>query len=260
MGQKQHKSASSMKIADVKTEVNKLGKYSKPEFKFVFLAQKYDTVQKNWLVLVYSPFYKDKKWARLNTLRKKHHPFRQSLDIQDLAEKVNSLGKNREKDARFFFVAAFRKRYCGEIRTFITVRSERTKETRTIQMGHLFSKNSPVNPFGRDYHETNVVQPKFKNLLEKLGGQVECEVKISKKSRVDFVYTNSKGRKIIIEVKSDIKRHTSSDLETQISRYKQEGKKKYGNKYLGTFLVSEKGTYGYSMKELKTLLISRNLL
>jgi RecB family endonuclease NucS len=67
---------------------------------------------------------------------------------------------------------------------------------------------------------------------------------------VDFLVTNKKGRKVIIEVKSDKKKHTKNDLTEQISRYQTDGKKKFGNLYAKTFLVSLNGRYGLTLKEM----------
>lgn len=251
---------SSIKKLDLKSEVNKLGKNKKPQLRYIYLGKKFVPEYSRWVVLVYSPYFKEKKWYRIGHLRNGINPFRNNLDHQSIKNQVNSFGKNQPKDTRFKFVSVLKKNEGKRRRAFVRIKCLYTGEEREIVLRNLLDPRSKSNPFIRDNHEKQVVQPKFKSFLEKLGGRVDCEVIISKKSRVDFVYTNSKGRKIIIEVKSDIKRHSKGCLETQISRYKQEGKKKYGNKYLGTFLVSEKGTYGYSMKELKTLLINRDLL
>lgn len=109
-----------------------------------------------------------------------------------------------------------------------------------------------------DRHEENVAQPKVQRELKKMGLLVQKEKRITKISRVDFLCKNHKKEIILIEVKSDLKRHTKNDIQKQISRYKKEGKLKYGNLYRGTFLISNK--YGISITDLKKILIQKSFL
>lgn len=109
-------------------------------------------------------------------------------------------------------------------------------------------------------HEKNIAQPMILSFLKKSGLKVEKEFSLSKNSKVDFLCTNKNNRKFIIEVKADTKNNRHSKINNQITKYKKEGKKKFGNTYAGTFLVSPNGTYGYSLSELKQVLKQKGLI
>lgn len=103
----------------------------------------------------------------------------------------------------------------------------------------------------QERHEENVIHPKVVKYLKSIGLDVEQEVIISRRSRVDIIATNKHGRKILVEVKSDKKIHTQNSLSEQVTRYQTDGKKKYGNAYAKTFLVSLNGRYGLTLEEMK---------
>lgn len=142
----------------------------------------------------------------------------------------------------------------------VKILNKKTKTIKTVQYGHLVYANH--NPFNQsqDRHEENIIQPKVKTFLRKHGLLVEEEVYISKRSRVDFLCTNKKGKKIIIEVKSHKKRHTGKDLTSQIKKYNIDGKRKFKHKFSETFLVSINGRYGYSLNDLKLVLKQKGLI
>lgn len=182
-----------------------------------------------------------------------------ALQLDIIIEKVNIAGskpKNRLEQYRYFSLAGRAKN--GNL--LVKVRNKVTKKVRVVQYGHLvYSGHNPYN-LTQERHEERVIHPKVKSFLKKLNLEIEQEVKISERSRVDFVCTNKLGRKIIIEVKSDKKRHCVNNLTEQISRYQTDGKKKYGNKFSKTYLVSMNGTYGFSLKELQKVLRQDNLI
>lgn len=182
-----------------------------------------------------------------------------ALKLDIIKKRVNYVGilsKNRLERFSFFSLAG----RASNGNLLVRIQNKINKKTKIAQYSDLV--NSLKNPFNlsKERHEEEVVHPKIKQFLKKMNLIIEQEVKISNRSRVDFVCTNRNGRKILIEVKSDKKHHSSKQLSEQISRYKNDGKKKYGNNYAKTYLVSLKGKYGYSISDLSAILKQEGLI
>lgn len=170
---------------------------------------------------------------------------------------ITKIGLSYVGDERFICLRLVKKQ--GNNHLFAEVKQKNTGKKKVVRVDGL---KHGYNPFRQtpEKHEENIVQPVIQKALKSWGLTTTKEVYLSRKSRLDFLCTNKKGRKIIIEVKSDKKRHSSKDLTEQLSRYRVEGKKKFGNAYAGTFLVSIKGRYGYSLDELRMILKAKGLI
>ena len=184
---------------------------------------------------------------------------RTKLDISVIKDRVDKAGQvSNNKLEQYDFVSLAGKTKHNTM--LVKIKNRATHKIRTVQYSHLvWAGHNPFN-LTHDCHEVNVIHPKVKSYLSKLDLKIEQEVKISEHSRVDFVCTNKLGKKIIIEVKSDIKRHTSKNLTAQINRYIRDGKKLYGKDFKRTYLVSINGTYGFSLKELGLMLKQDNFV
>lgn len=183
-----------------------------------------------------------------------------ALRLDKIIVNVNTAGSHHSlsPDERFVFYSLAGRTERGLL--LVKVLNKKTKTIKTTQYGHLvYAGHNPFNQT-QDRHEENVIQPKIKSFLRKQGLLVEEEVYISRRSRVDFLCTNKKGKKIIIEVKSHKKRHTGKDLTSQIKKYNIDGKRKFKNKFSEAFLVSMNGRYGYSLNDLKLVLKQKGLI
>lgn len=182
---------------------------------------------------------------------------RPQLKVTEVKKVINKLGRCKKRlDEQFSFVGFAGRR--GQ-HLLVEIKNSKNKKKVTRRYCDIQRGRNPFNS-NYDFHEVNVVQPKIKKFLKSLNFIVEEEVCLSKRSRIDFVCTNKQGKKILIEVKSDKKEHFQVSLTSQLTKYKVDGKRKYKNKYAGVFLVSENGSYGYSIKELKKYFKQKRLI
>lgn len=245
----------------IKLEVNRLGKKPSKGEKFIFVSTNIErrSNHSRRMVTIENTASGKKATCIYQDLRQGKNPFHtKKMDDQFIKDQINKIGKKgKNSDEHFEFHKILKK--TAYRHRFIEVKNISSGKKKSIRLTQILNG---TNPFRNEKfcHEVNVVQPQINKALKKLGFKVKKEVYLSKKSRIDFLCTNKQGKKIIIEVKSDIKRHDSKNLTEQISRYKTEGKKKFGKEYAGTFLVSLKGRYGYSIKELPLVLKAKGLV
>jgi len=174
---------------------------------------------------------------------------------EEIKSQINRVGAR--SNPRFKFISEMGRAKNGE--RLIKVINLKTKQTVVRQMNDLKLGKNPWNET-QDRHEERVIHPMVKTILKKLNLSFEHETRISRRSRVDFVLTNRNNRKILLEIKSDKKSHSSKELTEQISKYKTDGKLKYGNAYAATILVSPNGRYGFPLKDLPAILKQKGLL
>lgn len=97
--------------------------------------------------------------------------------------------------------------------------------------------------------ELKKVHPAFDKIIKGKNVKIEKEVWLSNSSRVDRVLTNKQGKKILVELKSDLASQSFKHVGKQKSRYHRSARRKYKNLYLKTYVVSPKGNFGLSFKE-----------
>lgn len=175
------------------------------------------------------------------------------LTQKEIKTKVNKIGKTLFPKIRFV-KDTHKKTNKGN--RLIMVQNCETNEVAIREYTSLLKGRNPWNKKHVRYEE-RFIHPKVKSALKKLNLSFKQEDWISERSRVDFVCTTKNNRKILIEVKCDHTNQSAKKITQQIIRYKNEGKKKFGNLYAGTFLVSQDGTHGYSIKDLALVLKAR---
>lgn len=233
---------------EIELKTNSVGLKANPKFKFIRLMNRKQNGHR--MVEIQNLETKEKLIKNFYNLKKGSNPWtKRGYSLNELKEKVNKVGL--KSTPKFIFINDTGKRQ-GHNR-FISIQNVTTKEIKNADLGNILKGRNPWNK-ECDRHEHSFVHPKIKGFLNKFNITIDQEVKISKRSRVDFICTNTLGKKILIEVKSDKKWHSSNDLKKQIKKYQTDGKIKFGKNYLKTYLVSLNGTYGYSMKELKMIL------
>jgi hypothetical protein len=245
-----------MTSEQVKNQINKIGSKSKPAFKFIKIAGL--SSSGSAMVTIQNISTKEILTRDKRTLLRGNHPWRDRsrCSVEVIKNRVNKLGARATPTFRFIrdtgTKTVFGKRLI-EIQNCLTGKNCITSFDK-ISIGQ-----NPWNT-SQDCHEKRIVHPQILKMLKKMNLKIDQEVVISSKSRLDFICTNKDNRKIQIEVKSDKKQHSRNSLKEQISRYKSEGKRKYGNNYAGTFLVSLTGKYGLSIKELPLILKAKGLI
>jgi len=239
--------------AEIEAQINKIGSKSNPRYKFVC-----DTGKKVFgdrLIKIINLETKETAICRMGNLKSGHNPWSKKYSIQEIKNDINKIGA--KSNPRYKFVGDTGK-YKNHQR-LIKIQNLKTKKNITYPMDELKRGKNPWNET-QERHETQKVHPKIKAVLNKLNIKFEHEVQLSRRSRVDFVLTNKDNRKILIEVKSDKKQHSKKSLTEQISKYKTDGKLKYGNSYATTLLVSLNGRYGLPLKELKSVLEQKGFI
>lgn len=247
------------KRIEIIKQVNELGQKFSNEFEqFQFISFSSKESYGHVFIKVKNLKTNKTKEVRFSDLKRGRTPFNlgKNLSPEFIEAKTNELGLKGKKKEQYFFVSLLAKKHDQNA---VRIKNLTTGEIKDCQFNNLYAYN-PFNLSGADRDEVKNTQPKIKKLLEKNKLTVEQEVRISKRSRIDLVCTNRKGQKILVEVKSDKKNHTKENLTTQISKYKIDGRRKFGKKYAGTFLVSLTGRYGYSVKELTICLKQKGLI
>lgn len=256
-------------IEEIKKEVNKKGSsYKNPYETFVFSRVVGFVGEGIRVVEIFNKKRNKKVSVRYkNLIYQGSNPFSLKYKLPDsfVREKVNEIG-NLSKNAseRFEFVSwKPSKKVNGKTQpAVIVVRNKVTKERKKVIYGNLVNlKRNPFNSSQNRYEE-NVVHPKVLRVLKKMGFKsIEHEVKISNRSRLDFLCTTKKDKKIIIEVKSDKTKHSKKALTEQTRRYATDGKRKFGSKFADVLLVSPKGLHGgYALKDLPLVLKQKGLI
>ena len=254
----------------VEENINLKGKEPKDKrehFKFV----KVKKGKNGKRILVESLFSQKQKWADYSDLMgKNQNPFRLSSKLQEVAVEnlVNLMGKKpKSKIEQFKFIKTY------------TVQEEGKHKSRKVVIQNLVTRErkhsfyqsikNGFNPFNRDKdnHEVRVVHPIIYRALRKMGFEEviyedDSRARLSRRSKPDFVCISKKGKKIVVEAKSDQKRWNPTDLQSQTSKYYQDAKKKFGKDFGGVFLVSVKGGIhgGYSIKDLKSVFRAKGLI
>jgi len=235
-------------LKQIKNTTNRQGRKSNPQYKFL----KY--IGKNNLnkIEVKIQNIETKKTAVKPhaSLLRGHNPWKKSYSIKENEIRVNQIGKKSSPKFRFKRIVSKSK----DSRDWIVLIEEfYTKKTTTISIQSLLKGSNPFNT-ELDLHEKKVVHPKYKKLFKEIDLKFEYEPNLSKECKPDFVCTNKKGMKIIVETKSDKKKQNCDRNKKQIFKYEKEAKKVYGNKYFKTYITSPLGKYGLSIKKLKKAL------
>lgn len=240
--------------SDQKTilEINKIGSKSNPPYKALAIVGR--TKSRRRIVKIQNLLTNQTSAKSASSLYEGNNPWRiTSLPKEEVERQINAIGGKASPAYKY----VSHKRENG--RTLIKIQNLVTKSMAYSEMSNLKRGRNPWNE-DQDRHEERIVHPKVKKFLQGLNYKVDQEVIISKRSRVDFICTNKDGRKILIEVKSDKKEHSSNSISTQLNKYRTDGKKKFGNSYAKTYLVSLEGTYGFSLNELKRILRQDGLI
>lgn len=255
-------------IEEIKFRVNKKGKaYKNPYESYVYSGEA-GFSGSDRLIKIYNAKRNEEVVVLLGSiLRKSANPFniKTSMPTDIVRDRVNALGKKtKHRDEQFVFVSwKPSKKVNGKTQpAVIVVRNKVTKERKKVIYGNLVNlKRNPFNSSQNRYEE-NVVHPKVLRVLKKMGFKsIEHEVKISNRSRLDFLCTTKKDKKVIIEVKSDKTKHSKKVLTEQTRRYATDGKRKFGSKFADVLLVSPKGLHGgYALKDLPLVLKQKGLI
>ena len=245
---------SSLSKEDLTVRVNDLGKTSPMPYKLISFKK---NIRKNYMITIEQLCTKKLLTVGLGTLKKGRNPWdgKGKYTQAQLMKKINSLGQKSLPNYRFVDT------FCKNSVRYVKIQNVKTNKYSVKRYDVLITGSNPWNDTHNRY-ECKEVQPKVNRALKQMGLWVEREVSISKTSRVDFVVTNKDGRKMIIEVKSDKSFWSKNSLLSQKNKYMRDGKKKYGNSYAGTFLVSLKGKINLclSIDNLEKVLKSKRLI
>lgn len=143
--------------------------------------------------------------------------------------------------------------YCS----FYDARLKDTKMS-SIQGSEIFRHSSILRKRVYSFFKGGAEQREHKatkklvRMLQKMPqvAQINKEVILNKKSRVDLKIVLKSGLVILIEVKHDKSLWTTASTSSQVNRYSKVAKQLYGKKFHKTILCSPEGTYGYSFLEL----------
>lgn len=250
-------------VDELKQIVNKAGaSFNNPYESFVFKGTSGRNKAQKLMIKIYNKKRKESKVVFLDSIFKNYNPFnvKRSVPKEYMRKAVNKIGSSsKNKKEQFRFVSWFR-----DSQNYIVVKIKNRKTGEIKYCRYSMMVHRKENPFceTQNRHEIKVVHPKVKKELLKMGFlEIDQEVRISKRSRLDFLCTTKKGKKIIIEVKSDKRKHSLKELKTQTKKYDVDARRVFKGDFAGVFLVSLKGIHGgYALKDLSKILRQKGVL
>ena len=247
-------------LEQIEKDVNKIGgSYKNPYESFRFVSM-YRPKGADRYVKIFNAKRGQYFYYRISHLKQGRNPFKlkNGLPVELVKEVVNKLGlKSKNKAEQFYFVSM---KYSGR-NISVFIRNKKTHRRKKVLYQNLLLSGNPFC-LTQDRYEERVIHPLVKRELKKMGFKlIEQEVRLSARSRLDFLCTTFKDKKVIIEVKSDKRKHSKKDLTDQTKKYSIDGRKKFGDKFMGVYLVSLKGlTGGYRLKDLSLVLKQKGVI
>lgn len=238
----------------IKEKINKIGKSQKDQEKFEFLRiKKYlksTSESRVYIKNIFSGEIKESSYK--NIVKGLTNPFnlRSKLSNFEIERRTNEIGQNQEYNEKFVFIKKYK--YLKNKKNLqIVIENLSTKKRKITNFNSLIRyQHSPFSKI-QDLDEIKKVHPKIRTILKEMNLSYEPEVKITKRSKLDFLIYLRNKKVLIIEAKSDKKHWTKDEITFQIKKYNEDGKEKFGDNFIKTILVSPKGRYGISLIELQ---------